>query len=347
VLVAVNSGKHYDRPFVAWIVIAVMAVWTIASSVWYSRPAGRTPLLLTADLAITVAALLCTAAAQQPSAMRQGVPPVTATWVAGPVLAWAIRSGRRAGVLAAVVMSGTDFLLRGERASLAFGGYGYVLMLLAGLSVGYLAGLAQQLDAQRQSMIEAEAATRERERLARDIHDSVLQVLAMVQRRGTEAGGEAAELGRLAGQQETALRALVGTGTRQVSEAGHTDLTVVLAAQGAEGVVVSGPAAPVMLDKKTVAEVTAAVRAALDNVARHCPGARAWVLIEDEPDAVTVTVRDDGPGMTPGRLSEAAAAGRLGVSHSIRGRLRDIGGEARFRSEPGEGTEVELRVPRH
>lgn len=46
--------------------------------------------------------------------------------------------------------------------------------------------------------LEIEAATRERERLARDIHDGVLQVLAMVQRRGTELGGEAAELGRMA-----------------------------------------------------------------------------------------------------------------------------------------------------
>ena len=49
---------------------------------------------------------------------------------------------------------------------------------------------------------QVEAATRERERLARGIHDSVLQVLALVRRRGEELGGEAAELGRLAGEQE-------------------------------------------------------------------------------------------------------------------------------------------------
>jgi signal transduction histidine kinase len=47
-----------------------------------------------------------------------------------------------------------------------------------------------------------------------------------------------------------------------------------------------------------------------------------------------------------GRLAEAAAAGRLGVSHSIQGRVRDLGGSAEIRSLPGEGTEVELRVPR-
>jgi 1-acyl-sn-glycerol-3-phosphate acyltransferase len=52
-------------------------------------------------------------------------------------------------------------------------------------------------------------ATRERERLARDIHDSVLQVLALVKRRGAGLDGEAGELARLAGEQEAALRTLV------------------------------------------------------------------------------------------------------------------------------------------
>jgi hypothetical protein len=49
-----------------------------------------------------------------------------------------------------------------------------------------------------------------------------------------------------------------------------------------------------------------------------------------------------GPGIEAGRLAEAAAAGRLGVSHSIRGRLRDLGGSATITSAPGEGTEVSL-----
>jgi signal transduction histidine kinase len=59
-----------------------------------------------------------------------------------------------------------------------------------------------------------------------------------------------------------------------------------------------------------------------------------------------VTVRDDGPGIPPGRLTAAEDEGRLGVSQSIRGRLRDLGGEVTVTSEPGQGTEVELRLPR-
>ncbi len=108
-------------------------------------------------------------------------------------------------------MAGCDFaLLRGAALSVALNGV--VLLLLAGVIVGHLARLAAEVEAERQHATEVEAASRERERLARDIHDSVLQVLALVQRRGAEAGGAAAELGRLAGQQEAALRALVGAG---------------------------------------------------------------------------------------------------------------------------------------
>ncbi|WP_423790573.1 ATP-binding protein [Micromonospora globispora] len=92
-------------------------------------------------------------------------------------------------------------------------------------------------------------------------------------------------------------------------------------------------------------ELAAATGAALDNVARHA-GGRAWVLIEDEGERVTVSVRDEGPGIPEGRLAEAAVQGRLGVAQSIRGRVAGLGGEVRIVSVPGAGTEIELSVPR-
>jgi signal transduction histidine kinase len=70
------------------------------------------------------------------------------------------------------------------------------------------------------------------------------------------------------------------------------------------------------------------------------------VLVEDTGDEVVVTVRDDGPGIPDGRLAEAVAAGRLGVAQSIRGRIGDLGGTVAVVSAAGEGTEVELHVPR-
>jgi signal transduction histidine kinase len=194
-----------------------------------------------------------------------------------------------------------------------------------------------------------EAASRERDRLARDIHDSVLQVLALVHRRGLEAGGEAAELGRLAGEQEAALRALVGNEPLAggVAGSGHADLTSLLQLLATDGATLAAPAGVVSIKRDVGEGIAAAVRAALDNVREHCgEHARAWVLVEDEPDMVTVTIRDDGPGIPEGRLAEAAEAGRLGVSHSICGRLRDLGGSVSVSTALGEGTEVTLRLPR-
>jgi len=334
----------YSQPEWAWAVIAVMTAWTVGTTIAYARPDRRSPPLLSADLAVTVGLLMSTAELQ--SGTVHGALPVTATWMAGPVMAWAIRYGRRAGATVGLIVACCDFaLLRGAALSTALNGA--VLLLLAGWIVGHLARLAVQVEAERRHAIELEAASRERERLARDIHDSVLQVLALVQRRGAEVGGEAAELGRLAGQQEAALRTLMGEGWTGSQEAGEADLRQLVRPAQTDRVTVSVPAEPVLLERKTAAELTAAMRAALDNVRQHCgEQARAWVLVEDEPDLIRVTIRDDGPGIPDGRLAEAAAAGRFGISHSISGRLRDLGGSAIISSVAGEGTEVELRLPR-
>ena len=277
--------------------------------------------------------------------MARGVMPVTGIWVAGPVLAWAVQYGRRAGAIAALILSGCDFLLRSEAITVVLNGV--VLLLLAGVVVGHLARLAAEVETERQHAVEVEAASRERERLARDIHDSVLQVLAMVQRRGAEAGGAAAELGAPGGPAGSRAAFPGRERRRRASPSGDVDLRALVLPIQSDQVTVSAPAQSVRLEKEAAGELTAAIRAALDNVRRHCgERARAWVLVEDEPGLVTVTVRDDGPGIEEGRLAEAAAAGRLGVSHSICGRLRDLGGGATIRSVPGQGTEVELYLPR-
>jgi signal transduction histidine kinase len=214
--------------------------------------------------------------------------------------------------------------------------------------------LADQAQQRLRQATEIEAANRERERLARGIHDSVLQVLSLVQKRGDELGGEAAEIGRLAGEQEAALRALVNPSAQPPAATssggggpGVVDLREVLSGLASHEVTISAPATGVWLGAGVAHELGAAVSAAVDNARQHCPdGARTWILVEDEPDGITVTVRDEGPGIPAGRLDQAAAQGRLGVAQSIRGRLADLGGTATITSAPGQGTEVELRVGR-
>ncbi len=192
-----------------------------------------------------------------------------------------------------------------------------------------------------------EAATAERERLARSIHDSVLQVLARVRRRGSELGGEAAELARLAGEQEIALRALVSTEPCGSSDDDTADLRAALQILSTSRVQVAAPAGEVPLPGHAVRELVAAVREALSNVDKHAgPEAKAWVLLEDLAEEIVLTVRDEGPGIPAGRLERAEREGHMGVAKSIRGRVADLGGTCTLHTEPGEGTEWELRVPR-
>jgi signal transduction histidine kinase len=348
ILLIVDRGDYLRLP-AAWGVLAGMVAWTVVTTYAYARPEGRTSGLLTADVAVTAAALLSTIWLQKSVPVHGPVQPVTATWAAGPVLAWAVAAGRRAGLAAAVVLGACD-ILRHRPLSGAFNASalnGPILLLLAGWVVGYVSRLATTAELAVQQAAQTEAASRERERIARGIHDSVLQVLALVHRRGAEAGGEAAELGRLAGEQETALRALIGAGAAAEPEFGQLDLRALLSRETSAAVSVVTPAEPVRLDGAAARETASAVRAALDNVRRHCgDGAKAWVLVEDEGSLVTVTIRDDGPGIPPGRLDEAEGDGRLGISQAIRGRIRDLGGSVRITSEPGDGTEVQLRVPR-
>ncbi|MEW2327403.1 DUF5931 domain-containing protein [Micromonospora chersina] len=339
-----RDAHRYAHPVAAGGVLLGMLAWTGVTTAGYGRPAGRRWPLLLADLGVVLAIMLATPWVIGRAALSSGVPTLTVAWLAGPVLAWAVSGGRRRGAVAALVLGGADLATRERigQSSLT----GVILLLLAGVVVGHVARLAVEAEARLQRAVELEAATRERERLARDIHDSVLQVLALVRRRGADLDGEAAELARLAGEQEAALRALIGRARAAPDGAGDArDLRDLLDRYASTSVQVAAPATPVPLPGRVAGELAAAVGAALDNVTRHADG-RAWVLIEDEGETVTVSVRDEGPGIPDGRLAEAAAQGRLGVAQSIRGRVADLGGEVRILSAPGAGTEIELTVPR-
>ncbi|WP_433649171.1 MacS family sensor histidine kinase [Micromonospora zamorensis] len=349
-VLAVRDADRYDHPYAVGALILIMAAWTAATAVGYARPAWRRWPLLLADLGVVLAIVLVTPWVVGRAALATGVPTMGVAWMAGPVLAWAVSGGRRRGTVAALLVAGADLTTRERIGQSSF--TGVILMLLAGVVVGHVARLAASAEERLQRAVELEAATRERERLARGIHDSVLQVLAMVQRRGADLPGEAGELARLAGEQEAALRALIA-GTSPASaavlpdgtDAAAVDLRTLLGRYASSVVVLSAPATPVPLPRRVAGELAAATGAALDNVGRHASG-RAWVLIEDEGATVTVSIRDEGPGIPEGRLTEAAAQGRLGVSQSIRGRVADVGGTVRIVSAPDAGTEIELTVPR-
>jgi signal transduction histidine kinase len=346
-ILVVRNVDVYERPVLASPVLAVTAGWTVFISYAYADPGRRKPPLLAADLLVTMGVLAASVGVVGRAALEDGKPTLAVAWHVAPVVAWAVAGGRRWGVLAALAMGATDLAVRAHYDQASF--TGTVLMLLAAYAVGTLVRLAETAQIRLQRAIELEAATRERERLARDIHDSVLQVLALVKRRGAGLDGEAGELARLAGEQEAALRALVtGPTAPAVQDNAEVDLMALLSPYASATVSIAAPAAAVRLPARAARELAAAVAAALDNVARHCAaGTKAFVLVEDEPGEVTVSVRDEGDGIGAQRLVEAARQGRLGVAQSIRGRIADLGGTVRITSAPGQGTEVELAVPRH
>jgi signal transduction histidine kinase len=345
VLVVRNVGA-YERPVLAWPVLAVTAAWTVLTTYAYAVPERRRPPLLVADLLVTMGVMTASLWVVGRSALESGRPTLAVAWHVAPVIAWAVAGGRRWGIVAALAMGATDLAVRAHYDQAAF--TGTVLMVLAATAVGYLVGVAQVSQQRLERAIQLEATIRERERLARDIHDSVLQVLALVKRRGAGLDGEAGELARLAGEQEAALRTLVtGRTAEPVDEHSEVDLMALLDPYASATVSVAAPAGAVRLPSRVATELAAAVGAALDNVARHCePGTKAWVLVEDEPAEVTVSVRDEGCGVPPDRFAQAEEQGRLGVAQSIRGRIADLHGTVRINSAPGQGTEVELSVPR-
>ncbi|WP_327307136.1 DUF5931 domain-containing protein [Streptomyces sp. NBC_01298] len=366
-LLFASAYKEFDRPWIAVAYLAFLAGWTLVTLPKVANAASCTKRFLGADLTVACVGILLTPLADSHARVTGGGPTLPSIWTAGAVLAFAIKGGWRWACFASSFVAAANLVQRGEPTRDTL--HNVLLVWVASIAIGYVVEVARASEATLARALEIEAATRERERLARDIHDGVLQVLAMVQRRGTELGGEAAELGRMAGEQEVALRTLVSSGLARPSrisrdealgaivasfeveepgeEEGELDLRALLAPHAGSRVSFAEPGTPVPLPVPAARELAAAVGAALDNVRKHAgEGASAWILVEDWGDEVIVTVRDDGPGIPAGRLDQAEGEGRMGVALSIRGRLRDLGGSAELVSVPGQGTEVELKVPR-
>ncbi|RJK96874.1 MacS family sensor histidine kinase [Vallicoccus soli] len=345
--VLVRVQGELPRPGLAWAVVAAMALWTAAAVPLYARaPRDRVAVL---DVVLAACAVLSTALVDAPERIDRGTQTLPIVWPAAAVLAAAVVRGPWAGAGAALVVGAAGLAVRGEPAPTTL--HNALLLLLAGAIVGWAVRRARDAEERLAREQRRLAAAQERDRLARVVHDGVLQVLALVGRRAGDGVDPA--LARLAAEQEAALRSLVagraaapGGASRAAAPPAELDLVALVRSLAGPGAQVAAPAGAVELPAATARELAAAVGAALDNARRHAPGAPVWVLVDDEGDAVTVVVRDEGPGVAPGRLEEAVAAGRLGVAQSIVGRVRDLGGAASVASAPGTGTTVELRVPR-
>jgi signal transduction histidine kinase len=191
---------------------------------------------------------------------------------------------------------------------------------------------------------QARALAEERADIAARIHDSVLQTLALIQRRSDQPQ----QVVKLARAQERELRSwlfeghepggadddtMLGTAVQRIQrdvEALH-EVSV-------EAVVVGD----CELDDGLLALVEAG-REATVNAAKWSGAPVVSLFVEVEPDHVSMFVRDRGAGFDPERV----APDRRGLSESIHGRMSRHGGKAEVRSSPGQGTEVVLEMPRN
>ena len=195
----------------------------------------------------------------------------------------------------------------------------------------------------------------ERNRIARELHDSILQdivyalqeiqILQLADQNGADPGlGDAAEALR---RSVEGLRGAIFElrlketlkGSFVQSLENLVDLNRRMARGAYEIEFVVGEGVPPGLPEGHGRELFRIVQEALTNARRHSDARRVRVELGVEGEALFAEVRDDGRGFDPG-LS------RVGVGrHSMRDRALDLGGELELQSRPGRGTRVLCRVP--
>jgi signal transduction histidine kinase len=202
----------------------------------------------------------------------------------------------------------------------------------------WIVRLAKSLAAERAERIRSQ----ERAEVAAHLHDSVLQTLALVQKRADHPR----EVAALARRQERELRTWLSGAPAH--EAGERWLAAELEAaaqevEDAHGVPIDVVAVgDVRLDRDGEALVAAAREAMLNAAKFAGSGAPVAVYAEAGDERLQVFVRDRGPGFDP----SAVPADRRGVRESIVGRMERHGGRAAIHASPGGGTEVELSLDR-
>ena len=346
---AINSDLRHRAT--AGVLFSVLMAWSAACAVAYLRGFGRRPAWVIAEIIVVVLLMWSNKVVASPQWAADNQTWPTTLWASNPTISAALQFGPVGGMLTGLVLMATNFAVK-NYLTLNLGHNATIIIELSiGLAIGMAARTARHAHDELQRAAQLSAAVEERERLSRQVHDGVIQVLALVTKRGHEIGGATSDLADLASEQERALRRWLSSATldADIKQDGDTafDLRTLLRRRESDRVSMSLPGTAVTLERRVAAELDAAVGNALDNVRSHAgPDAQAFVLLEDLGDPVVVSVRDDGVGIPAGRLEEAARQGRLGISKSIVGRLASLGGTAQLRTDVGEGTEWELCVPR-
>ncbi len=254
--------------------------------------------------------------------------PVTGTLAAGLVRGPA--AGGLAGLwltIARAIGAGVDPSVAGFLGALASGS----LFVLTGIAGGWMFRRLQESE-------DAIAEAKVRESLARELHDGVLQTLAVIQRRSGDP-----ELVGLARDQEKDLRALVGlTGAARPEQdpadvlRRHADRAALRWDLDLQWAVVTPPE----LTLEAAELVGGALGEIVNNAGKHGDAGRVTVFIDETADGgIQIEVADDGAGFDPSTTDER------GLTRSVRRPVAEAGGSVAVDAAPGQGTTVILTVP--
>lgn len=368
VVMAATSSDELQNRLLAFAAVGGALLWTV----WLSFRRRRFgDLVLGIDLAFCVFLIVVSALVVDPGAVVSGRPFFATGYPLSAPLLWGAARGPLPGLFAGAVLGAAIVLSRplngialGELADTPGGiqnlAGAVINYLVAGVAVGLVSRVLQRSDeaveqATSELVRERERAARlsERETLGRHIHDSVLQALAFVHKRGREIAAsrnlsrdEVAELATIAGRQEQELRSLIVRGPEE-PRGNRTSLRDALeeAARSVGDLETSvSTIGPLWIDARCASELAAATRQALENVAKHSGATTASVFAEQEDGSLMITVRDRGKGFAYDE-DRLRAAHKVGILQSMKGRLEDLGGSMSIDTAPGKGTEIEFRAP--
>ena len=248
-------------------------------------------------------------------------------------------------VLISVVLIGIGLglVFTGHPNHYALRGLAGVALLLAAVVImlgPWWLRIARDLVVERQARVRAE----ERADMAARVHDSVLQTLALIQRRADDPQ----QVVQLARAQERELRSWLfddrapGSLDGQAATVADGIRLIQQEVEAQHGIPVEAITVGDCALDDDLAALLAAAREATVNAVKWSGAEVVSLFAEVEPSEVAVYVRDRGRGFDPA----AVPGDRKGLAESIHARMARRGGSAVVRTAPGDGTEVSLRMPR-
>ncbi len=340
----VLSRDELTRPWLAIALLAIATMFTATTGLLATTNASilSSYWFLFLELGIGVTLLLGDGMVYQQT-RAQSLP---WAWPAAGVIAVGVCLGQRAGILSALLVGGTSLFVEStvlDRSVLvsAFSKIGLWLL------VGSIAGALTQ----RLRLAEREiSVARTREEVARELHDGVLQTLAVIQRRSDDPA-----LSNMAKDQENSLRLYLADSravAMTASEPAGLETTLRETAAGSERLydltvqVIVTPDCPDRPDLPAplIHALAGAVKESIANASKHGDASKVTVFAEpSERDqdryGLFVSIKDDGAGFIIDEVVEG-----IGLARSIRGRITEQGGTVELKSRPGRGTEVQLWV---